>query len=149
VGDSVTRLLGDDHRRLDQRFAEAKRALAGGDAAGAARAFAEFRAGLERHIALEEQVLFPIFERLTGTAGGGPTHVMRVEHTEMKKLMAEISSALERGSAAAELTSPFAYLTARLQAHNGKEERILYPAADHAAGEAGELDGLLVALQTR
>ena len=40
------------------------------------------------------------------------------------------------------LFAALAALTALVYAHNGKEERILYPAIDREAGEAGVLDDL-------
>jgi len=143
--DSVTALLGIDHDRLDALLAESKRLLAE-DPTRAAACFAAFRSGLERHIAAEEEVLFPAFEALTGVRGGGPTHVMRLEHAEIRGLLAEVGSRLERGDGERP-TSLLGDLTALLLAHNGKEERILYPASDRAAREAGRLDTLVQALR--
>jgi iron-sulfur cluster repair protein YtfE (RIC family) len=142
ASESLTGLLGLDHRRLDAILAAAKQSLRAGDIARGLARFREFRDGLERHIAAEEEVLFPVFETLTGVIGGGPTHVMRLEHGEIRRLMAEIASELERGSAHGHMT-PLAALTARIYAHNGKEERILYPVMDQAAREAGTLEALL------
>ena len=105
-----------------------------------------FREGLERHIEVEEQVLFPVFEELSGAAHGGPTAVMRAEHTDLRKLMAEVAGVLEMGGAEG-LTTPLAALTARIYAHNGKEERILYPMTDRLAREAGTLDDLVSRLR--
>ena len=121
--ETVTQLLGDDHRHLDGVLADAKRALAAGDFAQAAAGFAEFRSGLERHIVVEEQVVFPAFEALGGPAACGPTKVMRMEHAEIRRLMTEVSAQLASGGEVGHAT-PFAALTARLYAHNGKEERI-------------------------
>jgi iron-sulfur cluster repair protein YtfE (RIC family) len=129
--ESVTQLLGLDHQRLDAILAAAKQALRAGDIARGRERFSAFRAGLERHIAAEEEVLFPAFETVAGGAGGGPIHVMRLEHRELQRLMAEVAELLERGSAEGPAT-PLAALTARIYAHNGKEERILYPAIDRA-----------------
>ncbi len=140
---SVSELLGRDHRRLDSMLADAKRWLVAGDLPRASARFAEFRDGLEHHIAAEEEVLFPAFETLTGGAGGGPTHVMRLEHAEIRRLMAEVASNLERGDGERHATTPLAALTARIYAHNGKEERILYPAIEQAAREADALEALL------
>lgn len=136
---SVTQLLGADHRRLDAILADAKHCLTAGDLERAAAKFAAFRDGLERHIVVEEEILFPPFERLTGTAQGGPTHVMRTEHAELRRLMAEIAATLVRGGGEGPST-PLAALTARIYAHNGKEERILYPAMDRLGGAQFELD---------
>lgn len=148
--ESVTQLLGDDHRHLDDVLADAKRALATADLPHAAARFAEFRAGIEHHIVAEEHVLFPLLESLTGASSSGPTHEMRVEHAEIRTLLAEVTVGLLNGAAAvlAALATPLALLTALLLAHNDKEARIVYPASDRAARAAGALDGLLVRLQT-
>ncbi len=143
---SVTQLLGVDHRRLDAILADAKRWLAAGNLPRACARFAEFRDGLEHHIAAEEEILFPVFESLTGNAAGGPTRVMRLEHAEIRRLMAEVVSNLERGGGEGH-TTPLAALTARVYAHNGKEERILYPAADRVARDTLALKQLMRRLQ--
>lgn len=138
---TVTSVLSRDHRRLDDLFADAKRALAAGEVARAAEQFAAFREGLERHMAVEEQVLFPAFESLTGITAG-PTRVMRAEHDQMRELLDAISSRLAQDAPGPQQT-PLAELTALLYAHNGKEERILYPTTDHAAEAAGTLESLV------
>jgi iron-sulfur cluster repair protein YtfE (RIC family) len=125
---SVTQLLGLDHRRLDAILADAKRWLATGDLQRAHARFSAFRNGLEHHIVVEEEILFPTFEALTGASGVEPTHVMRTEHAEIRRLMAEVASNLERGGDEGH-TTPLAALTARVYAHSRKEERILYPAS--------------------
>lgn len=138
--DTVTELLAQDHRRLDAILADSKRCLSTGDLGRAAARFAEFREGLERHIVAEEEILFPAFESLTGIEGG-PTQVMRMEHVELRKLMREVAGSLvDAGGGNA---SPLAALTARIYAHNGKEERILYPAIDRAARSAATLEDLV------
>jgi iron-sulfur cluster repair protein YtfE (RIC family) len=135
---SVTGVLGLDHRRLDGILADAKRCLSAGDLPRASARFAAFRDGLERHIAVEEEILFPCFESLTG-ATAGPTQVMRMEHAELRRLMAEVAASLGDE----EQATPLAALTARIYAHNGKEERILYPAVDRVARDAGALESLV------
>ena len=142
---SVTQLLGEDHRRLDSILADAKRCLCAGDLRRAAVRFAEFRSGLERHIVAEEEILFPAFESLTGSTDG-PTRVMRMEHVELRRLMAEVAASLEGGGDETN-APPLAALTARIYAHNGKEERILYPATDRAALDAAILEDLVRRLQ--
>ena len=137
--ESVTHLLSLDHRRLDAILAGAKQSLRAGDVARGLARFSEFREGLERHIATEEEVLFPVFEALTGATGGGPTHVMRMEHSEICRLMATVVSELERGGDQGHITP----LPARIYAHNGKEERIVYPALDQAARDANALEEVI------
>ena len=139
---SVAALLGHDHRRLDAVLADVKQCLSRGEVERAAARFTVFSAGLDRHIEAEETILLPAFEQLTGATEGGPTHVMRAEHAEIRKLMAEVAEHLASASAA-DRTMPLAALTARLYAHNGKEERILYPATDQVVGDAAARDDLI------
>jgi iron-sulfur cluster repair protein YtfE (RIC family) len=146
--EGLTQLLGLDHRRLDGILADAKRRLVAGDLARARVRFAEFRSGLEHHILVEEEIVFPAFEALCGPAAGEPTRVMRAEHVEIRRLMAEVAASLERGSVDGR-TTPLAALTARIYAHNGKEERILYPAADRVAAEAGASEALVARVMSR
>jgi iron-sulfur cluster repair protein YtfE (RIC family) len=141
--DSVTDLLQDDHRRLDAVLAEAKRSVTAGDLARAAAGFREFRGGLERHIVAEEDVLFPALDRLSGGGAGGPIAVMRHEHAEIRRLMAELAAALDGGGAAAEATRRLGDLSALLLAHNGKEEHVLYPMTDESARRASALAELV------
>ena len=143
---SVSELLGSDHRRLDAILAEVKRALAAGDLAGAAARFSAFREGLERHIVAEEQVLFPAFESATGLSGGGPTQVMRAEHAELRRLLDELAASLPRAGDD-ERTSLLGVLTGLIRAHNGKEERILYPMTDQALRDAPEREEVLQRLR--
>jgi hemerythrin-like domain-containing protein len=132
--DCVT-LLGLDHRRLDAILADAKRWLATGDLQRAHALFSAFRNGLEHHIVVEEEIVFPTFEALTGASGVGATHVMRMEHAEIRRLMAQVAVSLERDGDEGH-TTPLAALSARVCAHSRKEERIFYATTDQAARDA-------------
>lgn len=144
--EGVTELLSGDHRRLDTILAEAKSAASVGDLARARARFVAFCEGLDRHIDVEEQVLFPVIEPRTGGAAG-PTHVMRLEHVELRRLMGEVAASLDAGGKE-RMSTPLAALTARIYAHNGKEERILYPMADRVARDTGVLEGLVQRLRS-
>lgn len=125
--------FGDDHDRLDglfQRFQQLKHT----DLPLARQLFAEFKAQLERHIAWEEEILFPLFEERTGFAGGGPTAVMRWEHEQIKQHLAAIE--LKQGQNEATTAGDEAALLAVLGPHNLKEENILYPMIDQFTTEA-------------
>lgn len=69
---NVTEYLETDHRRLDDIVAEVRRLADAGGFAQAGARFAEFVCGLDRHIEVEEQILFPLFERMTGMTGVVP-----------------------------------------------------------------------------
>lgn len=137
ASDSVTYLLAADHDRLDCVLAEVKRHVGGASRQEAVQRFAVFREGLERHIVLEEEVLFPFLEKCTGMFDAGPTAVMRAEHGEIRRLLGEVDSLLS-GEIEGDTLATMAELTGILLAHNGKEERILYPMTDRALAEAPE-----------
>jgi iron-sulfur cluster repair protein YtfE (RIC family) len=128
--ESATRMLGADHDRLDNLLDEAFSAL-GRDPALARRSFASFAEGLRRHIEIEDQLLFPAFERQAGMQGVGPTAVMRREHREVETRLARIGAALaELVPSVLGVREELAALRALLADHHYREERILYPACD-------------------
>lgn len=60
----------------------------------------------------------------------GPVFVMLREHGELWDRMDEIATKLESGASAAEIVPVWKALEDGLEAHNDKEEKILYPAGD-------------------
>jgi uncharacterized protein (DUF2249 family)/hemerythrin superfamily protein len=141
----VNEALSWDHDRLDALEATAfeKRAL--GDLQLAYDLYAEFAAGLKRHIGFEEELLFPAFEEKTGMPPtAGPTAVMRAEHREIKELLDRIEAGI------ADAAAPVEELRGRFHAvladHNLKEEQILYPATDDLLGPE-EADRLVSRIQ--
>jgi iron-sulfur cluster repair protein YtfE (RIC family) len=122
-----------DHDRLDDKF-EGFEKLKADDIDGARTSFLDFQAGLLRHIAWEEDILFPIFEQETGMRDAGPTAVMRMEHDQIKKFLEEIAGKVLAG----ELEGIDEVKTGLLEvlgSHNQKEENILYPAIDNLTSE--------------
>lgn len=129
---TVAQHYGKDHQRLDDlfhRFQELKRS----DPTEAVRLFAEFKAGLERHILWEEEILFPRFDARFGHLPDSPTGVMRWEHQHLRRYVARIEQNLARHDTEAELVQ-VAFLSL-LCSHNRKEEDILYPMLDRLLGE--------------
>lgn len=127
MGFSVADFMSHDHDRLDALFEEFRRTKTQ-DPAQARRLWDEFRSGLERHIAWEEDVLFPAFEARTGMHETGPTVVMRMEHRQIRALLDEIAQALEAGRTDTDALEQD--LLQVLGVHNSKEEGILYPWID-------------------
>lgn len=142
---TVTEYLEGDHRRLDAILHEVERLVGVSSFPKASLRFGEFACGLRRHIDVEEGVLFPDFERMTGMTMG-PTTVMRGEHVQIRRLMDDVAAALTAGDAAATGLAIHG-LTEVLIAHNMKEERMLYPMADQAAGSERARDDLVKRLQ--
>lgn len=129
---TVRGFFEQDHDRLDGIFA-AFQTHKLSDPDKARDAFYQFKAGLERHIVWEEELLFPLWERKTGMTHSGPTVVMRAEHRQIHQLLDRIQAAAEATSAAGEEAERA--LVDILTSHNMKEERVLYPAIDQAISD--------------
>lgn len=143
--DSITRYLSWDHDRLDGLLGEVTQRVEAGHLAQAKSLFRAFDEGLRRHIRIEEEVLFPLFETRTAMRISGPTMAMRAEHREIEAELARMRDALDIGDAA-EYASGLATLYGVLGAHNLKEESVLYPTTDDLLGasERSELVDRLV-----
>ena len=59
---TILEFLGADHRACDGLFAESEAAVADHRWEEAAGLFSRFHAAMLRHLAMEEQILFPAFE---------------------------------------------------------------------------------------
>lgn len=131
----------DDHRACDDLWAAVEAAGEKGDGAALSAAFATFDQAMRRHLAMEEEVLFPAFEEKTGITMG-PTRVMRMEHDQMRGLLAQMAQA-----AASDPESVLDHgdtLLMLIQQHNMKEEGMLYPMCDgHLRQGWGEIAGRL------
>ena len=129
----ITDCLVQDHHRLDGLANSAFAARERGDFAAAAQLFEAFAEGLSRHIAFEEGLLFPAFERETGMGTeAGPTAVMREEHRQIGELLEEIARGMREP--AASIDDSRRTLAWVLEEHNRKEEQVLYPMTDQALG---------------
>lgn len=125
--DTVTAYLTADHRRLDDLFHKACEHCGLGALMLARDLWAELDKGLRRHIALEESTVFPTFLERTGIHG--PLEVMRHEHRQIESLLESARAALAQDDTAG-FSRHAAGLRQVLQAHNLKEERVLYPKTD-------------------
>jgi iron-sulfur cluster repair protein YtfE (RIC family) len=128
----LSRFYEEDHDRLDRLFQEFQR-LKHNDFLKAREMFSQFYAGLERHILWEEKILFRVFEEKGGHRPGGPTAVMRAEHTQIRGLLEVVHQRLLEGSPNTDKEE--ALLLSHLAMHNMKEEKILYPAIDRLITE--------------
>ncbi|HJN77532.1 MAG TPA: hemerythrin domain-containing protein [Myxococcota bacterium] len=130
-----------DHERCDALWV----AVESAEDADVASTFEAFSGTMLRHLAMEEEVMFPAFEQATGMVGGGPTAVMRMEHEQMRGLLGGMKEAAAQGDTEAVLNLGDTLLML-IQQHNMKEEQILYPMADrvlsgHWPALAAELEG--------
>lgn len=89
---------------------------------------------IRRHMALEEEALFPVLERHLGR-GGGPIAVMLGEHEELWGKVAELGknvAALKLGGGSPlrqEVSRGANYIAQLLEGHIQKENMILFPMA--------------------
>ena len=133
---SISEFMQDNHKHCDELYARAEEAVAGQDWDVADQAWTAFASELDAHITgREEGKLFPALE----AAGGppGPTAMMRMEHEQMRALVAQMGEAL-----VARDQPQFLGLSETLmlltQQHNMKEENILYPIMDQFIGDQAE-----------
>jgi len=119
-----------DHRECDAAWAALESAVGAGDAAKQTALWKVFESRMRRHLAMEEEVLFPAIESATGMRGG-PVAVMRMEHEQMRALLAEMARRAAAGDFDGVLDQGDTLLMV-IQQHNMKEEGILYPLADNA-----------------
>ena len=121
---TVGQRLENDHRRIDEGFARFSASLAG--VAADRPAFDAAAEALRHHIYVEEVHHFPVV-RASGLMAA--VLVMLREHGEIWDLLDAITEALDGGDhATAGLL--WTRLSAVLDQHNMKEERIIYPAGD-------------------
>ncbi len=130
---NIKEFMAEDHKNCDLLFAKAENATAKDDWDTARQTFNEFVQAMERHLGIEEQVLFPAFEEETGMATG-PTEMMRMEHEQMRTLFAEMKDAMEQQDSDDYLGAAETLLI-MMQQHNIKEEQILYNIMDQRLPE--------------
>lgn len=122
---SIPDYMKSKHRECDDIFTEAESAVASGDWTQASGQWTAFKDELENHFGQEEGTLFPAFEQATGMTGG-PTHVMRMEHQQMRALVQDLDQALTNQDKDTFLGLSET-LMVMMQQHNMKEEMMLYP----------------------
>ena len=147
---TVMQYLAWDHDRIDSLIQRVRALAAAASWPDARRTFTEMRHGLERHIRMEEDVLFPLFEARSGIGSGGPTAVMRAEHAQIRSALDRLSAALPADEGR-EVDPPaflgeLAAMVAILSDHNLKEEEVLYPMIDQMLA-APERSDLMMRLQ--
>jgi regulator of cell morphogenesis and NO signaling len=128
----ISDAFDEDHERLDALF-KSFQDLKRQDFAKAASAFESFKVGLQRHVAWEEDVLFPLWEQKTGMTAGGPTFVMRQDHLEIGDCLEAIDRKVRARDPESDREEQD--LVDLLERHNMTEEQVLYPAMDRATNE--------------
>lgn len=125
---SILEYMTNEHAKCDEHFATAEHQVSKGNWQDANGTFNDFVNAIERHFMMEEQVLFRYIERTMGTSGG-PIAVMRMEHAQMRTLLATMAEMLEQKDKDGFLGAAETLLIL-MQQHNMKEEQIVYPMAE-------------------
>ncbi|MEE3122516.1 MAG: hemerythrin domain-containing protein [SAR324 cluster bacterium] len=126
------------HGQCDQLYADGENSLLDEQMEEGVGQITTFLSEMERHFLMEETVLFPTFEDISGMRQG-PTQVMRMEHQQIRNLLARMSDAVTRMDRD-EILEVGETLLILMQQHNMKEEGILYPMVDqHLAPYREEL----------
>lgn len=128
MNDSISQYLTDDHRRCDHLLAACEAATSAQVWPSLDEAAETLVGAMERHFRIEEEVLFPELEQASGQAGG-PVAVMRMEHEQMRLLLAELATVVRQRDRDGSFGVLETLHMFTLQ-HNTKEEGILYPLAD-------------------
>lgn len=139
--DSITQIMTADHRQCDELFNQVTISVSNSAWVRAEEDFRLFEKDLLYHFDCEENILFPSFEKATGNTQG-PSRMMRLEHQEMKKLLADIQTSIELRSDT-QFYGLYETLNIYLQQHNMKEEGILYPMIDSECDNQDELIKLI------
>ena len=129
---TISSFLTSDHRACDNEFANLENAIASQDWEEAKNQFEKFSLDLTHHFDMEEKVMFPAFEEVTGMTQG-PTMVMRMEHSQMRNILDDLKSDIEKKDKN-HFFGVSESLMMLMQQHNMKEEQMLYEMADMHLG---------------
>lgn len=126
--DNISDFMTSNHHACDELFASAEESVGNGHWVKGNTEFTAFLAAMKHHFAMEEEVLFPAFDKKTGM-DMGPTFVMRSEHKQMNQVFNDMQQALgaKDGDAYLGLSETLLML---MQQHNMKEEQMLYRMMD-------------------
>ena len=125
---TISSFVTTDHRACDEEFADMENAVASGDWDLSAEKLNKFITDLLHHFDMEEKVMFPTFEDVTGMIQG-PTMIMRMEHDQMRQLLNALQEDLEKKDKN-HFFGVSESLMMLMQQHNMKEEQMLYAMAD-------------------
>ncbi len=124
--------MTSDHRACDEEFANLENAIASQDWEESQMQLEKFSSDLVHHFDMEEKVMFPVFEEVTGMTQG-PTMVMRMEHSQMRGILEDLKADIEKKDKN-HFFGVSESLMMLMQQHNMKEEQMLYRMADMHLG---------------
>lgn len=122
--------MTDDHRNCDEDFTAMENLVSENNFSEAINVFKAWKKLMERHLKIEEEILFPKTEEKLG-GRIGPISVMLMEHEQMKIIFNQMQNAIEEKNKNKFLGLSDSCMML-IQQHNMKEEQILYPIIDQA-----------------
>lgn len=160
---TIVDFLGIDHQRLNTHWQEFLQAVEScqmayetlfvrekGHRLAAIDQLSQFIFGLRRHIRMEEDFMFPLFDqRSEMPTGAGPTAAMRAEHQQIEAILRNVEKLLTGGDCATVIQTiegQPVHPSELLRSHDAKEENVLYPMADRLFTQA-EKDDLCLKMQ--
>ncbi|MDQ1326541.1 MAG: hypothetical protein QG564_1666 [Campylobacterota bacterium] len=142
----ISHYMKHEHRLCDDYFAKAEEAASKKDWEEATKQFEIFAHETLQHFKKEEEVLFPAFEKQTGSTEG-PTGVMKYEHEHVRGLIGKMAEAILDEDVDAYLSLAESMMIL-LQQHNMKEEQMLYAMCDRVLPVATKEETLEAMKQT-
>ncbi len=127
---NIGEAFAHDHGRLEEALDAAVALVHKGHWDAVVDAFRLFRRGIERHMVIEENVLFPAIENGAETP---LTAILRKGHRDLRVFFDELEDAIEARDAE-EFGRIAASMRGLLQRHDRKEEAELYPVAQARLG---------------
>ncbi|MFH2010422.1 MAG: hemerythrin domain-containing protein [bacterium] len=125
----VLEFMENDHRRIHNLQLSILAAVQQGEWDRCRSVFTTLSTSLRRHIALEEEFLFPVLASRFGSPRG-PAVVLAEEHVEILALLDRLGEQCGDPERTAELITSVSDLVELLTHHSGKEDRILYALTD-------------------
>lgn len=141
--DTIGGYLEADHARCDALLRPARDAVRFAHWEQADQALAAFRHALERHLRVEEEILFTAFDEAMRQVRT-PTAVMRGEHLRIRGVAQRLSDALRARDAEAFLCHCDT-LGVLCHQHSEKEEGVLYPVMERLL--APHADSIVAAMR--
>jgi iron-sulfur cluster repair protein YtfE (RIC family) len=129
---TISDYMARDHSHCDELFAMVENLAAESKWIELKNAYGEFTSAMEKHFKKEESLLFPGLESQMQSPAG-PTQVMRMEHEQMRELLANLTGWIANEDQG-EILGEAETLLIMMQQHNMKEEQILYPMIDQMLG---------------
>lgn len=122
---NVMEFMTSDHQRIHKILERMVELVRQGDREQLVEEARHLATSLRKHVAMEEDLLFPVISEKLGTLRG-PAAVLRDEHIQIFNLVESIQNSAPTGGP----LCPVEQLKDLLTNHSGIEERILYAITD-------------------